>query len=136
MSDELKIAHTLAVKARENAYAPYSQFKVGVALKFKDHPEWFSGCNVENVTNGASACAEYGALMKAICAVGGEKKLETVVVTTDSKLLTPPCGKCLQFLNEFAEDKTKIYLSDLEGIKKDFEFSQLLPYRYEKGKFW
>ncbi len=130
MDAELKIPHNIAKKVRENAYAAYSNYQVGVALKVKESDEWFAGCNVENVTNGASACAEYGALMSCVAKLGPNIEIEALYVVTGGKITAPPCGVCLQFLNEFTKSDFPVYLADPNQVVKTFMFSELLPQRY------
>src|SRR5437016_6615514 len=78
-----------AKQARENAHAPYSNFRVGAALRATSG-RIFGGCNVENATYGLTVCAERVAIFKAISE--GERGFDTISVVTDTDTLTPPCG--------------------------------------------
>ena len=87
-----------AKKAMENAYVPYSHFKVGAALLDKNGTI-FLGCNIENASYGATCCAERTAIFKAVSE--GVTTFEKIAIVSDSKKLTPPCGICRQVLLEF-----------------------------------
>lgn len=116
-----------ATQVRSQAYAPYSQFKVGAALKSDDN-QIYIGCNAENISFPCGTCAEAGAIANMI-AHGGKKIIEIVVVA-DGKDLIAPCGNCLQKIQEFAIAETKIHLADLHGIKKTFGIAELLPFAF------
>lgn len=116
-----------ATQVRSQAYAPYSQFKVGAALKSDDN-QIYIGCNAENISFPCGTCAEAGAIANMI-AHGGKKIIEIVVVA-DGKDLIAPCGNCLQKIQEFAIAETKIHLADLNGIKKTFDIAELLPFAF------
>src|SRR5262249_25100472 len=90
-----------ALSVRENAYAPFSKFKVGAALEDIDG-HIHTGCNVENATYGLTVCAERVAVWKAISE--GARKFRRVAVAADTDSLTPPCGACRQILWEFCGD--------------------------------
>ena len=91
-----------ALKARENAYAPYSKFKVGAAL-LTENDELFSGCNIENASFGATNCAERTAIFTAIA--NGNHKIKALAVVGDLNSFTYPCGICRQVMAEFAMNK-------------------------------
>src|SRR6202008_3401601 len=90
-----------AKQARENAHAPYSNFRVGAALRAKSG-RVFSGCNVENATLGLKCCAERTAIFKAISE--GERGFQAIAVVEDTDTLPPPCGACRQIIWEFCAD--------------------------------
>jgi len=128
-------AWKLATKIRMNAYAPYSHFLVGSALKFKNNKKFFVGCNFENASYGATICAERNAIGSAI-AQGVLKNtnnktkknvLEFVVVVTNTTDGTPPCGMCLQVLSEFADQDTMVFLATQKNILQKAKFNQFLP---------
>ena len=83
-----------AWKVRENAYCPYSKFKVGSSMRSKATGKIYFGCNVENAAYPSSICAERGALMQAIAAEGPSLILDEVVVVTGAEEPTAPCGPC------------------------------------------
>lgn len=119
-------AWQVAMNARENAHAPYSQFKVGAALKLKDKEEIISGCNVENASFGATVCAERTAIQ---CSVAnyGKTDFEFIVVVTDTDPATQPCALCLQVLSEFAHPEMPVHLANLNGVQSTILFKDLLP---------
>lgn len=88
-----------AQKAKEKAYAPYSNFRVGAALLAKSG-KVFTGCNIENAAYSVTCCAERVALFKAVSS--GEKQFDAIAVTSDSDDITFPCGVCRQALAEFS----------------------------------
>ncbi len=100
-----------AKEARKDAYAPYSDFKVGAAVLTRDG-EIYTGCNIENSSYGLSICAERVAIFNAVSA--GKSDLVAVALTADSKELVTPCGACRQVIFEFNEDMDVI-MSDLSG---------------------
>ena len=87
-----------ALQARENAFAPYSNFKVGAAVETADG-KIYTGCNVENSTYGLTVCAERVALWKAISE--GERKFKRIVVASATDHPATPCGACRQLLWEY-----------------------------------
>ncbi|WWD17935.1 cytidine deaminase [Kwoniella shandongensis] len=98
---------TAAIKYRDRAYAPYSNFRVGAALMTSEG-QLIGGCNVENASYGGAICAERTAMVKAVSE--GEKSFMAVAVVSD--IPTPdcsPCGICRQFLREFLAPETPIY---------------------------
>jgi|GEM_PF-900149 len=102
--------------SRQNAYAPYSGFKVGAAILLSDGTV-FTGCNVENISNGATVCAERAALHTAVCANGGDQvEIIAIAVITPTDEPTFPCGLCLQTLGEFVRNPD---LVPVRGYAKD-----------------
>ena len=118
----------MAKEARKNAYAPYSNFKVGAALLTKSG-RVFTGCNVENSSFGASMCAERVAVFKAVNE--GEREFQAIAVVTDTKEPAMPCGLCRQVLSEFSLD-IKIYAANLDGDVRETTLKDLLPYAFTK----
>lgn len=118
-----------AKKAKEYAYVPYSNFRVGAALLGKSGKVYL-GCNVENAAYSVTNCAERTALFKAVSE--GEREFTAIAVTSDSDDITYPCGVCRQALVEFAPDM------DVISSNRELEFEilradELLP-RYFSGK--
>ena len=112
-----------AKRARENAHAPYSNFRVGAAVRATSG-RIFGGCNVENATYGLTICAERVAIFKAISE--GERGFDAISVVTDTDTLTPPCGACRQILWEFCGD-IEIVLANLQRKTESLRLSELLP---------
>lgn len=118
-----------AEKGRQNAYAPYSGFKVGAAL-LSDDGQVFSGCNVENASYGGTICAERTAILKAV-SEGARMPLLAVHVVSSSPQAWPPCGMCLQVMSEFCQPSTLVTISNQRGQGKMFRFSELLPESFD-----
>jgi cytidine deaminase len=116
--------------AREHAHAPYSNFRVGAAVRAKSG-RVFTGCNVENATFGLTLCAERVAIFKAISE--GERGFDAVAVVADTDKLTPPCGSCRQILWEFCGD-AEVVLANLKGKVERYRMSALLPKPFD-GSF-
>ncbi len=89
--------------ARAHAYAPYSGFQVGAALRTAGGAT-FGGCNVENASYPVCVCAERNAIGAAVAQGLRPGALAALVVATEAGTLTPPCGACRQVIAEFAED--------------------------------
>ncbi|HVE16422.1 MAG TPA: cytidine deaminase [Chthoniobacterales bacterium] len=112
-----------AMKVREQAYAPYSNFKVGAALVATDG-RIFTGCNVENISFGLTMCAERVALGKAVAE--GVREFAAIAIVADTTQPVSPCGACRQVLAEFRPD-LPIILSTLRGVKEEMSLADLLP---------
>ena len=115
-----------ASMARDNAYAPYSKFKVGAALLSAATNRIYRGCNVENSSYGATICAERNAVIHAI-AEEGSLGIDILVVYSDDDPPAPPCAVCLQVLAEFSRPDTKVVLVSVDGFRKTYLFKELLP---------
>ena len=117
-----------AKEARQNAYAPYSGYKVGAAV-LDDRGRIHSGCNVENASFGATICAERAAVANMI-AEGGKKIKAAAVLTEDGGT---PCGLCLQVLNEFAADPAgvEVLCAATDGTQRTFKLSELMPHPFK-----
>jgi cytidine deaminase len=118
-----------ATQARENAHAPYSNFRVGAALRAKSG-QIYTGCNVENSTYGLTVCAERVAIFKAISE--GERGFDAIAIVTDTESLTPPCGACRQIIWEFCGD-VEIILANLRGQVEVHRTSTLLPRPFDSS---
>ncbi|MFW5878808.1 MAG: cytidine deaminase [Myxococcota bacterium] len=116
-----------ALQAREHAYAPYSHFKVGAALRSASG-DVIAGCNVENAAYGLSICAERNAVGRAV--VLGHRRFDAVAVTSDISPPAPPCGQCLQTLAEFSDDM-EVILANPKGEVIKVRLHQLLPFRFK-----
>jgi len=120
---------TAAKKARENAHAKFSNFKVGAALRTPDG-KIFGGCNVENATYGLTICAERVAIFKAISE--GERRFDAIAVVTDTDFLTPPCGACRQLIWEFCGD-VPVILANLKGKTETIAMHELFPKPFDSS---
>ncbi|WP_435169457.1 cytidine deaminase [Falsirhodobacter sp. 1013] len=110
--------------ARLNAYAPYSNFKVGAAIRtLTGHI--YVGCNVENVAYPEGTCAEAGAIAAMI--VAGETEIAEILVIADSPSPVPPCGGCRQKIAEFAGQGATVTLCTTDGKARDMTVADLLP---------
>ncbi|MBC2850782.1 cytidine deaminase [Cetobacterium sp. 8H] len=117
-----------AIKAREEAYTPYSNFKVGAVLVDENGVET-SGANIENASYGLSNCAERSAIFAA--ASKGMRKIKIIAVVADTSKPVSPCGACRQVIKEFAMDDTIIILGNLKKDYKIMTMEELLPYGFE-----
>jgi len=115
-----------AARALENAYAPYSNFRVGAALSVRDGAI-ISGCNVENSAFGNAICAETLAVASAVSQ--GLTDFDEIAIVTDDVEPTPPCGACRQVLNEFAPN-IKISSYTRDGTEASWTLDELLPHAF------
>ena len=113
-----------AKEIREKAYAPYSGFKVGAAVRAANG-EIFAGVNVENAAYPEGTCAEAGAI--AAMVAGGEREITEVYVIADSPRPVPPCGGCRQKIAEFAKPEVKVTLATTRGAEMTYTVAELLP---------
>ncbi len=113
-----------ALTVRENAHAPYSNFKVGAAI-LSGSGTLYVGCNVENVAYPEGTCAEAGAIAAMVAA--GETELAEVYVVAQSPQPVPPCGGCRQKLAEFGARNVKVTLATTDGVEFETTIGDLLP---------
>lgn len=113
----------IAQSAAENAYAPYSKFRVGAAVECADGSV-FTGCNVENAALGSSICAERVAVTKAVSE--GKRSFRSIAVYSDSADYCVPCGACRQVLCEFSPN-IEVLCVRADGRYKSFSLKTLLP---------
>ena len=113
-----------ATDVRDRAYAPYSRFKVGAALR-AESGALYVGCNVENVAYPEGTCAEAGAIAAMIA--GGDTRIAEVFVIADSPSPVPPCGGCRQKMAEFADAGVRVTLCTTDGLQKTMTVAELLP---------
>ena len=127
--DRLKRAFEAAREARNRAYAPYSEYKVGAAILLPGEDRIYTGCNIENASYGATVCAERAALFSLI-AEKGKVEPERLVVVTDDSPAAVPCALCLQVLAEFCPDDFPIHLANSNGIERTLRLKDLLPHPF------
>ena len=118
-----------ATQARENAHAPYSNFRVGAAVRASSG-RIFGGCNVENATYGLTICAERVALFKAMSE--GERGFSAIAVVTDSDILTPPCGACRQLIWEFCGN-VPVTIANVRGKSETLRMADLYPKPFDSS---
>jgi len=116
-----------AAKARLNARAAHSGFKVGAAVETRKG-KIFTGCNIENATYGLTVCAERVAIWKALSE--GESEFRRIAIVADSDVLTPPCGACRQIIWEYCGD-IEVLLANLEGKRARHRLRELLPHPFD-----
>ncbi|SLN48610.1 Cytidine deaminase [Roseivivax jejudonensis] len=121
---------TAARAVRERAYAPYSRFKVGAALRTAGGVVHV-GCNVENVAYPEGTCAEAGAIAAMVAA--GETEIAALHVVANAPEPVPPCGGCRQKIAEFAGPDVTVTLATLAGAERVMSVSELLPGAFGRG---
>lgn len=114
--------------ARRRAYAPYSGFRVGAAVRAGGAVH--AGCNIENASYGLTVCAERVAVAGAVAA--GARKVEAIAIASATSPPTPPCGMCLQTLAEFAGPALPVRLVGEDGAVVDTRLGELLPRAFTK----
>jgi cytidine deaminase len=117
---------TLAREARELAYAPYSQFLVGAAVRTRDGRA-FGGCNVENAAYGLCNCAERTALFAAVAAGCRPGDFVALAVVADTPAPVSPCGACRQVMAELCDEAMPVLLGNLTGETRHTTVGALLP---------
>jgi cytidine deaminase len=115
-----------AFRALDNAHAPYSNFRVGAALRTRDG-RLITGCNIENSAYGLAICAETLAVAYAVSQ--GITEFDEIAIATEDSEPTPPCGACRQVLNEFAP-KIRISSYTRDGQEAAWTLDELLPHAF------
>lgn len=126
---ELEMLRDLALKAAENSYSPYSEFRVGAALRLTNG-ETVTGTNVENVSYGLTICAERAAVVRAISQFGPKIRIAAAAIVNLNGKASPPCGACRQVLAEFIEPGAPVLFPVANG-NRTMSFSELLPFGAE-----
>lgn len=121
---EIKKLIRFAAEAKEKAYAPYSNFRVGACLKTASGA-YYLGCNIENAAFTPTNCAERTAMFKAI--YDGERDFEAIAIISDGINPIAPCGVCRQVLAEFCRPDFPVICADREGNYEVHELRELLP---------
>ena len=120
----------MAALARQRAYAPYSKYRVGAAIRTKRN-KIYSGANVENASYGLTVCAERCAVWSAVAA-GETKDYDAIAIVIDDDQLPTPCGACRQVLAEFAPS-LRVVLATTGGLRKTMSLTELLPEPFLPG---
>jgi cytidine deaminase len=120
----------LARRARAQAYAPYSKFKVGAVVECRDG-RVFTGCNIENSSYGLAICAERVALGKAIS--DGASDFTRIAVIAETHSPVPPCGACRQVILELCGGDALIVMANLQGRMEKRTISELLPAPFDQS---
>lgn len=112
---------------RNQAYVPYSKFKVGAAVLMASG-NIYTGCNIENGSYSLTCCAERVAIFKAVS--NGEQQFKKIVIIADTEEPVSPCGACRQVMSEFFHKETVIYLMNMNEDVLKMSLDQLLPYSF------
>ena len=127
--DKVKLAN-IAKEASNNAYAPYSNFKVGASLVTKDN-KVYKGCNVENASYGLTNCAERTCLFSAVADGVKKEDIAAFCVYTSNETLASPCGACRQVMSELLPLNCKVVVACGDNNKYvEMEVKDLLPYLF------
>jgi cytidine deaminase len=124
VSDTWKDLFEAAQAAQRRAYAPYSRFLVGAAVRAPSG-RVYAGCNVENASYPAGTCAEAGAIAAMVAA--GERRIVEALVIGDGEALVTPCGICRQRLREFGAPDAHVHIAGPAGLRSTFTVASLLP---------
>ncbi len=130
-NDEMVRLLQAARDAVKQAYAPYSNFKVGAAV-LTEKGSLITGCNVENASYGLTVCAERAAIFSAVAQEGANMRIKAIAVANESGSDCPPCGACRQVIFEFGPDAIVIFQS--HGGVEEMHISELLPESFAKRK--
>ena len=131
LPENLLEAFDAACETADKAYAPYSRYKVGCALRLGSG-KIVTGCNVENASYGATICAERTAIVSAVAAYGADRlDIQSVILVTQGPKPAPPCGMCLQVFQEFLRPETFIWLCTRDKKVLRVTLDDLLPIRFD-----
>ncbi|MFV2013997.1 MAG: cytidine deaminase [Candidatus Heimdallarchaeota archaeon] len=128
---ETRILIQQAIEAKNRAYAPYSNFRVGAAL-LTDKDQMFQGCNIENISFSPTVCAERTAIFSAI--VQGNNKFKAIAIASDDVQFSSPCGVCRQVLSEFVSQDFIIILINSSNQSKKMRFQDFFPLPFSPSK--
>jgi cytidine deaminase len=132
-AEQAEALQQAATRAAENAYAPYSGFRVGAALLLDDGTT-VTGCNVENASYGLTICAERSAVVRAVSEKGSQIRIRAIAVDNLNGAASAPCGACRQVLSEFALQDALIFFPAVQGSgergTENRPFFDLLPFSF------
>ena len=127
--EDVRLLLDEAKNVMKNAFAPFSKFKVGAAIR-TEKGNVYRGCNVENASLGGTICAERGAAMASV-ASEGYGRFKAIAIASGSDDPAPPCAICRQFLAQFTDQDVPVYLISVKsGVLKKFRFGVLMPYAF------
>lgn len=126
MDESVKELFEAACAARLRSYSPYSNYKVGAALRTADG-HVFAACNVENAAYPEGVCAEGGAISMMVAGTEGERVIAEIVTVTTGDTPGTPCGGCRQKIREFSNETTMIHATTLDGAVRTVTMEELLP---------
>lgn len=126
MDASVKELFDAACGARERSYSPYSNYKVGAAIRTTDGGV-FAACNVENVAYPEGVCAEGGAISMMVAGSSTVPKIAAVVTVTTGDTPGTPCGGCRQKIREFSDEATLIHATTVDGAVRTVTMEELLP---------
>ena len=127
--EDVRLLLDEAKNVMKNAFAPFSKFKVGAAIR-TEKGNVYRGCNVENASLGGTICAERGAAMASV-ASEGYGRFKAIAIASGSDDPAPPCAICRQFLAQFTDPDVPVYLISVKsGVLKKFRFGVLMPYAF------
>ena len=127
MDSAIRELFEAAAAAQRAAYAPYSRFRVGAAIRAASG-RLYAGCNVENAAYPVGSCAEAGAI--AAMVLGGDRAIAAVLVLGEGEVPCTPCGACRQRLREFSTSATPVHVAGPEGLRATFRLGDLLPHSF------
>jgi len=131
MDDDIIKLKEEAEKTQTNAYAPYSDFKVGAAL-LTPKGNIYSGCNVENGSYGLTVCAERNAIFDMV--KNGENKISKIVIIGETDDYLSPCGACRQVIAEFSDEDAEIYMFNRNRDYKKVTVGEIIPFVFKFKK--
>jgi cytidine deaminase len=131
MADKKEELLAAARLAREKAYTPYSNFRVGAAV-LGSGGGIYSGCNVENASLGLTCCAERNAIFAMVAS--GETEIREILIIGESDEFVSPCGACRQVIAEFAPPAAVVHMCNRTGACRDATVSELIPFIFQLKK--
>jgi cytidine deaminase len=129
--NEIKKAIDEIIDKLDNAYAKYSNFRVGSLVVSETGKKYF-GVNVENKSYGLSICAERAAITSAV--TDGMKKIKTIIIVGETKLPLGPCGACREVISEFADESAEIIFANVRKDYYVYKINDILPMRFMLDK--
>ncbi|AXC14641.1 Cytidine deaminase [Acidisarcina polymorpha] len=136
-SEEAQRLQQAATQAAENAYAPYSNFRVGAAILLDDR-SIVTGCNVENASFGLTICAERSAMVRAVSEKGPHVRVAAIAIDNLNGAPSSPCGACRQVLSEFAQEDAMVFFPTGSGNAvsgmENRPFFDLFPFSFALAK--